>query len=65
LYAHKDRADLVTPPKELNIDATYTDLTDEQLESRIHSIVSSFGLTFGVPEGSRELTDETPPGALN
>ena len=56
-------------PKEMNINTTITDMTDEQLESRIANLARSFGDALGIAAGNGIPSDgeETPvrPDALN
>ena len=56
-------------PKEMNVNTTITDMTDEQLESRIASLARQFGDALGIAAGNGVPPDgeETAPrpDALN
>lgn len=56
-------------PKELNVNTTINDMSDEQLESRIASLARQFGNALGIAAGNGVLADreETSPrqDALN
>jgi len=50
-------------PKDVNVNTTITDMTDEQLESRIASLARQFGDALGVVAGNGVAPDgeETAP----
>jgi hypothetical protein len=39
-------------PKDVNVNTTITDMTDEQLESRIASLARQFGDALGIVAGN-------------
>lgn len=56
-------------PKDVNVNTTITDMTDEQLESRISSLARQFGDALGIAAGNGLASDgeeaSVRPDALN
>lgn len=56
-------------PKDVNVNTTITDMTDEQLESRIASLARQFGDALGIATGDGVPVDgeeaASRPNALN